>query len=653
MGKSTRVKGIVLTACIVAGLGVWVVPDSAQAGPLVFDKEIGHYKDLSYKALSDEGLSFAERTSLFGGETVHYGELTAKQRQAKQKELDGLLKKIDMKLVNQCDADIRKWLDQQIKMIPPSYADNKEQYSYRLRGGAVAFFRAYEIFGDKKYLDAGLKCADLILKAQSPKGHWGGRSASGGVMRIQDGTTTGPFWAMLYAYKVSGDKKYLDSARRCADVLLSAQSNGGGWPDQWIFRGGSSGSSGVRNGAISFNDGATNDPFQIMVAMYNITKDKKYIAKLGNLGPFIAKANIGEGKVVGWAEQYHGDGRPTRARRYEIEVCYPASITRAIGPLLTWLYLMDGDEAHMDLLRKAYATFETLRRRDLKPENWKCWQIINDAHRKKNGPDKHMRPGWAPAYLPDGSNSGWVTGYAMFPHYPITTEMRKKYGGLIHSEKTLSSLATSGPHIMRVGETRGSLHKWAKDILAGKPAVRTGDGAARGNSLSEVRRALLEHKRGGHKGLLRYYKNPTKYTPDQYLQARVDAAKRALDRRNLKLAANPDKKGILAIANPNGFIAQKGRWHGGTLLRGTPISKWGKAFGTTGKWGSVAWYQWQLVYDTLLAQGKISADAAARGGRGLETVAWHTHLDTWDVLGEWGMATHEMENYFDVPITKK
>ncbi len=60
-----------------------------------------------------------------------------------------------------------------------------------------------------------------------------------------------------------------------------------------------------------------------------------------------------------------------------------------------------------------------------------------------------------------------------------------------------------------------------------------------------------------------------------------------------------------------------------------------------------------MVYDIKLAQGKIDADAAARGGRGLETVASQTHLDSWDVLGEWGMAAHEKDNYFDVGMGKK
>jgi len=634
-------------SCIVASLGVLVVPDHAEAAPMVIDKETGHFKDMSYEALTDEGLSWEQRTQLFGGETAHYGELTAKQRQAKQLELNRLLDKIDMKLVNRCETDIRTWLDRQAGDLPSVYSARD---MWNIRYTALIFFRAYEIFGDRKYLDTGLTLAELILKAQFSKGHWpAGPLPKYGehYLRIQDGTTTGNFWVMLQAHKLTGDKKYFESARRCADVLLSVQRDSGGWGDQWWFSGRGLGHTGVRLGT-SHNDRGTTAPTQIMVVMYHMTKDKKYIEKMGNLGPFIAGTNLGEGNVVGWAQQYHDNGRPARARQYEIEICYPSAITRSVGPLLIWLYLMTGEEKHMDLLKRAYAWHEEMRRFDLKPENWKCWQIMKDAHIKTNGPDKSYRPGWGGAYLPDGSNCGAIFGFAMYPCYPVTAAMREKYGRFIHSERHLSNLSTSGSHPMMVGEKRGDVHKWAEAVLAGKPPARTWDGCARGNAMVQVRRALLEHKRGGHKGLLKYYTNPTKYTPDQYLQARVDAAKRALDERNVKLAANPEKKGILAVKNAGGLLGRKCRWYG-------PVpSKWGNAYRTTGQWGSVAWYQWQFVYDAMLAQGKISADAAARGGRGLEDwISWQTHLDSWDVLGHWDMNAYEMENYFDVPIGKK
>jgi len=555
-------------------------------------------------------------------------------------ELTNLRMKIDVKLVERCKVDIRKWLDQQAGQIPAAYADRD---IYKMRAGAVIFFRAYEIFGDKKYLEAGLRAADLILKAQWSKGHWPWPGKGEDFVRVQDGTTTEPFWIMLYAHKLTGDQKYFDSARRCADVLLSIQRESGGWPDQWSFSGRSSGNTGVVHG-ISLNDNGTNAPLRIMVMMYHLTKDKKYIAKFNQLGAFIEKANIGKGDVVGWAEQYHDNGKPARARAYEIELPYPRSLTRAVGPLLIWLYLMSGDEAHMELIKRAYAWHEQVRQQELDPKRLAAWRLMAESWTRAGRP-MHYRPGWPDAWLPDGSNWGRVTAYKMIPWNPVSVEMKNKYGGLIHRSETDSGFPGNCGYLM----------KWGADIRNGGQHPECSMGfshAARGNSLSQIRRALLEHKRGGYKGLLSYYTHPTKYTADQYLQARIDAAKRVLDPRNIQLTADPQEKGILTVIDPNGLISQKGRWHGGTLSGEQRISKWGAALSTTGQYGSVAWYQWQLVYDAMLASGKIDADTAARGGRGVEHVASMTHLDSWDVLGEWGMATHEVENVFDVPIAR-
>jgi hypothetical protein len=41
-----------------------------HAKPMVLDRETGHHKDMSYEAPSDEGLSWEEKTRLFGGETA-------------------------------------------------------------------------------------------------------------------------------------------------------------------------------------------------------------------------------------------------------------------------------------------------------------------------------------------------------------------------------------------------------------------------------------------------------------------------------------------------------------------------------------------------------------------------------------------------------
>ncbi|MEE3368919.1 MAG: hypothetical protein VX346_06210, partial [Planctomycetota bacterium] len=142
---------------------------AGAAKPLAIDKETGQYRDLSYKALTDEGLSWEEHTRLFGGTTVHYGELTDEQRRATQRELAALLKKIDRPLVARCSREISQWLDQQAQDLPTAYTGRD---THKIKAGAVLFLRAYEIFGEPEYLAAGLACADLILKAQWPRGHW-------------------------------------------------------------------------------------------------------------------------------------------------------------------------------------------------------------------------------------------------------------------------------------------------------------------------------------------------------------------------------------------------------------------------------------------------------------------------------------------------
>lgn len=630
---------------IAAATVLFAISAQLPATPLVVDDKSGHYKDLSYDLLSDEGLPWQERAKLFGGETVHYPELNKAKRKSREAELKELLRRLEVAAImltsrpehnlgDRVEKAIRLWLDQQCDQIPTAYQDREAE---KLRHAAIGFFRAFEIFKDDKYLNAGLQCADRILAKQFPQGHWAYGNRGNDILRIQDGFVTRPFWIMLYAHKLSGDKKYLESATRAADVLLSAQSAGGGWPDYWSFSGGKlGGTAGAAQGGISFNDGATNASFQIMVMMYHLTGNRKYVRKLGNLGPWLVKANLGEGDVVGWGQQYNGDGTPSRARAYEIELPYTRVTAWRVGPILTWLYLMDGNEAHMDLLKGAYATHERIRQKDLEPQNLADWEAIHEVWMDAPSyPRGKYLPGLPDAYLPDGSNWGCVQiAHKMIPYWPVTPEQRQKYGRFLHEHRpNVSAMAKlARAYQMPPGGNNVYLYSHTSSKVA--------------YSMLGVRRALLEHKRGGREAMLKYYSYPTKFTSDQYLQARIDAAKRVLDYRNRSLAVDwgdrPFSNGISAWKDFS-WINRKNSWYGR-----------GDAFNTSGPWSGTVWYQWQLVYDKKLALGQIDAETAARGGRGVENVGGgFNHLDSWDVLGEWGMACLEKENYFEVPLEKE
>lgn len=161
----------------------------------------------------------------------------------------------DSKLLSGVEEELLTWLDRQTTIeIANQYSGADIQ---RLRTTTIGLLRAYEIFGNPKYLIAVLQSADIKLAAQWPQGHWPWGELGADVVRIQGGFNNEPFWIMLNAYKVSENKKYLAFAQRCADLLLTLQRENGGWPDQWSFSGRSAGHSGVRDG-VWFNENATN-----------------------------------------------------------------------------------------------------------------------------------------------------------------------------------------------------------------------------------------------------------------------------------------------------------------------------------------------------------------------------------------------------------
>ena len=122
-----------IAAVVLVGINMFI-PNFAWAveDGLVFDTKLGHYKDLSYEALSDKGLPWKERAQLFGGDTLHYGGLTDTQRLAKQRELEVLLATIKMretsnwadpKLAERVETEIHTWLNAQIQNVHEKYAE--------------------------------------------------------------------------------------------------------------------------------------------------------------------------------------------------------------------------------------------------------------------------------------------------------------------------------------------------------------------------------------------------------------------------------------------------------------------------------------------------------------------------------------------------
>ena len=153
---------------------------------------------------------------------------------ATQAELGAALKKIDMELYQQSEADLRGVLDALIEKYWQPGQELQMDYDCGGLGGLGAmWFRGYEMLGEQKHLLAGSDLVDAILKTQRSDGMFpakatlvrNGNCVATGSPTLQDEYNFVQFALVCYAYKLTKDRKYLDAALRHAEALRSCTKN--------------------------------------------------------------------------------------------------------------------------------------------------------------------------------------------------------------------------------------------------------------------------------------------------------------------------------------------------------------------------------------------------------------------------------------------
>jgi len=582
--------------------------------------------------------AFIVTTFLFTSCTPHH-KTSVREKYTKiiQSEPEGqlkrLLSRIDIKLYEQSEADIRAWLDARMKKyekfgIYPYLQGwpmqrKGDRYLIALKPGGYAdsaaqFFRAYEMFGDKKYLDAGLRTVEFYLKVQQPQGHFpmqayiyndgrvvaGGDLYTPGVARIQDGYQFRPFALLLYAYKLTGNKTYYDAAKRCADVSVQFQHPETGSCPDYVDFDEISPSLPVSKADLekynrSYNDFATTDPMRMTIMMYHLTGDKKYLKRTAKIGQWMFDTQMGQESVRGWCQQYGQNNEPISARAFEGAVISPRVFNRFTGPMLTWFYTATGKDRYLNLLKESY-----------------------DWLRSVEKPD-----GWAYQYLPDGSE--------------------------VFTWKT---------EVYRYDKPETWPKKVQKSEYEGENAYETW-GKYRRNKvqLYDTDKILKILNSGGLAALKKWYTGPTNFTSEQYLKVRLAAARRVTD-ENFEVVLEGGKKSLGLNGSIKGKFLQRVR------------KRWARPFGFSIPWRSngrkglfrqswppihdatgcpyrppIGWAQWQYVWDVKLALGLIDPDTAATGGRGLQAMHYY---EPWDVMGDWTTRAVEVEDWLDIPLAE-
>ena len=462
------------------------------------------------------------------------------------------------------------------------------------------------------------------------------------MARIQDGFQFRPFALLVYSYKLTGQKKYFEAARRCADLFAEhIQNPKYGWcPDNFD-------TSAMRVGASygsyggSYNDSATTDPMRMTIMMYHLTGDKKYLTRTAKLGDWIVATQLGRDKVRGWCQQYQANNEPALARGFEQPVIGPRTWNRFVGPMLTWLYATTGNERYRTLFEETYAWMRSVEgpgpfedggalRRDL-DKLLKHYETDSEGFLRDLPKLRQQYPsgGWAYQYDRDGA--------------PIfSSRTRGGAGASFRYDKP-----ETWPKAQDVD--RGNWQHLVFMYLYPHSRVKV--------QLDDSERVLKIWQAGGAEALRNWYKGPVKYTPQQYAAVRLAAAKRCTDEQ-MTVIVDSGTEGDIRPTRVKYLEHVRKRWASPESGVAPQSDGDGRSGLAKQAWRSIhcggapyrppiGWAPWQYVWDVRLAQGKIDADTAATGGRGMET---YVRYGRWDVMGDWTTRAVEVEDWMDVPL---
>ena len=220
------------------------------------------------------------------------------------------------------------------------------------------YLPAYEIFGDTRYLDVARRSGDVLVKGQCSNGvlqaHYfvfpDGRVEpirEADVVEMPSDEEPAPALVMLvWLSRLSGDEAYARAAVRCAELYLIAQNPNGSWAQKYNLRTRTTG--GLGYGVL--NDGATTDPMHVLLLMYHMTKDRRFLDGIVKAADWLARVQNRRGGIPGWAEQYDESDRPCWARSFEPPAICVTSTSQATAALL-FMYRLTHDEKYLSPLR--------------------------------------------------------------------------------------------------------------------------------------------------------------------------------------------------------------------------------------------------------------------------------------------------------------
>ncbi len=228
---------------------------------------------------------------------------------------------------------------------------------------AARFLYAYEVLGDYRLFEVARRTGEFLLAAQDARGFWvtGYKMTVNGIkpaasethIKLQDSVQSHPIFLFAYLYRLTGDERYMEALKLGGEFYLTAQNPNGSWSHHFdAAEGIGKTANGLPQGG-ELNDLATNDAIDVMVLMYHVTGEAKYLQAVKRAGEWLIAAQ-GKGLARGWSDQYDKDNNPAWARHFE-PPAYGTTATKLACRALREVYRVSKDERYLEPIRDCLA----------------------------------------------------------------------------------------------------------------------------------------------------------------------------------------------------------------------------------------------------------------------------------------------------------
>ena len=228
----------------------------------------------------------------------------------------------------------------------------------------MLFLHGFRILQEEWLAKAIVRTADMLLATQDDlsnlwhqaytmkNGEWHAYQPQ--EFAIEEHAQDTSIYILLFAYSYTGEAKYLESAVRAAEALLHFQDASGGFQLRVLLDPATG--ENVWNEyypiLLTFNDENLIGPMGAFRAVYEFTREPKYLGGLKRAADFILLTQLPRGPGQGcWAEAYDERLVPAWDRNFE-----PPSIsirtTRDNLQVLLWLYSMTRDTQYLEAVRR-------------------------------------------------------------------------------------------------------------------------------------------------------------------------------------------------------------------------------------------------------------------------------------------------------------